>query len=175
MFTPSRKEILLKKSMKPILISALTFIVFLTLGCREQSSSKIGTDELQAIFPKGELGPAENFTGRAWNFGLVSNDTTYTTLVGNVYFEPGARSNWHTHPAGQILVITDGVGYHQIEGQARQTIKKGDVVKCPPNVMHWHGASHESGLQQLYIIPNTEKGIVQWMHPVSEEEYNYTK
>jgi quercetin dioxygenase-like cupin family protein len=78
---------------------------------------------LQAIFPKGEKGPAENFTGNA-GIGLVANDSTYNTLIGNVYFEPGARSNWHIHPSGQILIITDGVGYHQIKGQPRQTIKK---------------------------------------------------
>jgi quercetin dioxygenase-like cupin family protein len=93
------------------------------------------------------------------------------TLVGNVYFEPGARSHWHSHPAGQILLITDGAGFHQIEVQPKQTLKKGDVVTCQPNVLHWHGASTDMGMQQLNIIPNTEKGIVEWKHAVSEEEY----
>lgn len=128
--------------------------------------------QVEAIFPKGQLGSAELFTGNAWNYGLLSIDSTNNTLVGNVYFEPGARSNWHTHPAGQILIITDGVGYHQIEGQPIETIKKGDVVRCPPNVRHWHGASKDKGLQQIYIVPNTEKGIVNWMEKVSDEEYN---
>ena len=155
--------------MKTLFITAIAFSALLSTSCMEQNKKEV---ELQAIFPKGELGPAENFRGKAWATSLVANDTVYNTLVGNVYFEPGARSNWHMHPAGQILIITDGVGYHQIEGQPRQTIKKGDVVKCPPNVMHWHGASPQSGLQQMYIIPNTEKGIVQWMQPVSDEEYN---
>lgn len=156
--------------MKVPLIAALAFTALLLMGCKEPAKKAVD-DETQAVFPKGTLGPAENFTGKAWNFGLVANDSTYHTLVGNVYFEPGARSNWHTHPAGQILIITDGVGYHQIKGQRRQTIRKGDVVKCPPNVEHWHGASPDTGLQQLYIVPNTEKGIVQWRQPVSEEEY----
>ena len=160
--------------MKRSLFAAFVFAA-LNQGCKEQTTQQNTTSGVQAIFPKGNLGPAENFTGKAWNFGLVANDTMYNTLVGNVYFEPGARSNWHIHPAGQILIITDGVGYHQIKGQPRQTIKKGDVVKCPPNVMHWHGASPESGLQQIYIVPNTEKGIVQWMQPVTDEEYNSTK
>ena len=84
----------------------------------------------------------------------------------------GARSNWHKHPAGQILIIIDGIGYHQIEGQPRQTIRKGDVVRCPPNTRYWHGASEESGLQQMYIVPHTEKDIVEWMEPVTDEEYN---
>lgn len=128
--------------------------------------------EVTSIFPKGEKGSAEYFTGNAYNYGLVPMDSTYTTLVGNVYFEPGARSNWHDHPAGQILIITDGVGYHQIEGQPIEILKKGDVVKCPPNVKHWHGASPDTGLQQMYIVPNTEKGVVNWMEPVTDEVYN---
>jgi quercetin dioxygenase-like cupin family protein len=161
--------------MKVKLITALAFSALLITGCKQEGRKETAAMETQSIFPKGEAGPAENFTGRAWNTGLVANDTMYNTVVGNVYFEPGARSNWHIHPSGQILVITDGVGYHQIKGQPRQTIRRGDVVKCPANVMHWHGASADTGLQQLYILPNTEKGIVQWLHPVSDEEYNNDK
>jgi quercetin dioxygenase-like cupin family protein len=160
--------------MKQSLMIALVFAALMNLGCKGQSTQQKVAAEVQAIFPKGELGPAENFTGKAWNIGLVANDTNFNTVVGNVYFEPGARSNWHIHPAGQILIITDGVGYHQVKGQPRQTIKKGEVVKCPPNVEHWHGASPESGLQQLYIVPNTEKGIVEWKQPVTDEEYNFS-
>ncbi len=144
----------------------------LLLACKEQPGKQATNNQQEAIFPKGEKGPAENFTGNAWATALVANDSTYNTLVGNVYFEPGARSNWHVHPAGQILIITDGVGYHQIKGQPRQTIKKGDVVKCPPNVEHWHGASPDMGMQQLYIIANTENGIVTWLQKVTDKEYN---
>jgi len=154
------------------LITVVALAGLLNLGCKEQTSMNTNGDKVESIFPKGELGPAENFTGKAWNIGLVASDSIYYTVVGNVYFEPGARSNWHTHPAGQVLIITDGEGYHQIKGEARQTIKKGDVVKCPPNIEHWHGASPERGLQQLYIVPNTEKGIVKWLQPVTDEEYN---
>src|SRR5215210_291868 len=157
--------------MKALLITVIASLALLTISCTESKLNKDGA-EAGAIFPKGELGPAENFTGKAWNTALVVTDTTYNTMVGNVYFEPGARSNWHIHPAGQILIITDGVGYHQIKGQPKQTIKKGDVVKCPPNVEHWHGASPDTGLQQMYILPKTEKGIVQWLVPVTDEEYN---
>ncbi len=158
--------------MKRLLIGALLFSAMFTMGCKDQTSKKASDVEGDAIFPKGELGAAENFTGKAWHTTLVPNDTVYKTLVGNVYFEPGARSNWHTHPAGQILVITSGVGYYQEKGQPPQTLRKGDVIKCPPNVMHWHGASLDTGLQQMYIIPNTQKGIVQWMQPVTDSEYN---
>lgn len=157
--------------MKAFLISIVASLTLLATSCTENKSEN-SKNEVQTIFPKGEKGPAENFTGNVWNTPLVANDTTYNTVVGNVYFEPGARSNWHTHPAGQILIITDGVGYHQIKGQPRQTIRKGDVVKCPANVEHWHGASPDSGMQQLYILPKTEKGIVTWLQAVTDEEYN---
>ena len=160
--------------MKALLITSIASLALITTGCMENKSENDNT-QLEAIFPKGELGPAENFTGKAWNTGLVANDTTYNTVVGNVYFEPGARSNWHTHPSGQILIITDGVGYHQIKGNPRQTIRKGDVVKCPPNVLHWHGASPDTGMQQMYILPKTEKGIVTWLQKVTDEEYNSSK
>ena len=161
-------------SMKPLITIAIASLALLKTSCMENNSENKAT-ELQAIFPKGEKGSAENFTGNVWNTGLVANDTTYNTLIGNVYFEPGARSNWHTHPSGQILIITDGVGYHQIKGQPRQTLKKGDVVKCPPNVEHWHGASPDVGMLQLYILPKTENGIVTWLQKVTDEEYNNTK
>jgi quercetin dioxygenase-like cupin family protein len=159
-------------NMKNSLIAVFALVTLFSLSCEAQVKKQSASSETKAIFPKGELGPAQNFTGKAWNYGLVSNDTVYNTLVGNVYFEPGARSNWHTHPAGQILIITDGVGYHQIKGKPRQTIRKGDVIKCPPNVEHWHGASPDTALQQMYIIPNTQKGIVQWLQPVTDKEYS---
>lgn len=165
----------MNKNIGFIAVAAAT--LFACNKAKEQSTEPSSKDVAQTdfIFPKGEKGPSENFTGNAYNYGLVPMDSTFTTLVGNVYFEAGARSNWHTHPAGQILIITDGEGYHQIEGQPIEVMHKGDVVKCPPNVRHWHGASKTKGLQQMYIVPNTEKGIVKWMEPVTEEQYNNVK
>ncbi len=137
---------------------------------QKKETMKNEKDELDAIFPKGQKGPAEFFTGNAHNFGFEI-DSVFTTVAGKVYFEPGARSNWHSHASGQILIITDGVGYHQIEGQPIETIKKGDIVQCPPNVRHWHGASPEVGLQQIYVVPNIEKGVVDWQEAVTDEQY----
>ena len=151
------------------LVLTAAFLAVFQTGCMKQV---LKGKELQFVFPKGTLGPSENFTGNAWATPLVASDSIYNTVVGNVYFEPGARSNWHTHPAGQILIITDGVGYHQIKGQPRETIRKGDVIKCPPGVIHWHGASPKIGMQQMYILPKTEKGIVIWLKKVTDEEYN---
>ncbi|MFD0762294.1 hypothetical protein ACFQZW_09390 [Lutibacter aestuarii] len=110
-------------------IAILTGSLFLITACnsnteKNQENMKTDKNKLDAIFPKGEKGSADLFTGNAYNIGLVAPDSTFTTAVGNVYFEPRARSNWHTHPAGQILIITDGVGYHQIEGQPIEVIKK---------------------------------------------------
>ena len=152
--------------LKVILLACVAFT-----GCMDKTTRVENKKEVENIFPKGESGAAENFTGKAWHTGLVANDSIYHTVVGNVHFEPGARSNWHSHPAGQILIITGGVGYHQIRGQPRQIIRKGGVIKCPPNAEHWHGASADTGLQQLYIVPNTEKGVVTWLQPVTDEEY----
>ena len=161
------------------MIPLVALLLLIAQACNtkpeKQENRESDKGELNAIFPKGEKGSDEYFTGNAYPVGLVEADSILTTLVGNVFFEPGARSHWHSHPSGQILIITDGVGYHQIEGQESEVIRKGDVVKCPPNVRHWHGASPEVGLQQLYIIPNTENGIVKWMQKVTDEEYNSTK
>lgn len=167
--------------MKKTNLIVLSSLFILLLSCKEAkqemeptAKTVVGntTEDLDAIFPKGQKGSDQFFTGNAYNYGLVPMDSTYTMLVGNVYFEPGARSNWHTHAAGQVLIITDGEGYHQIEGQPKETLTKGSVVKCPPNAKHWHGASPDKGMQQLYIVPNTEKGVVDWMEAVTDEQYN---
>jgi quercetin dioxygenase-like cupin family protein len=161
----------MKKIISHALVLSLSSLLLIILsGCGGDKEQKTASPAGQ-IFPKGEPGPPANFTGKVYNLGLVANDSIYNTLIGNVYFEPGARSNWHTHPGGQILIITDGEGYQQVEGQPRQTMRKGDVVKCPPGVRHWHGATENSSLSQMYVIP-TEKGIVTWMEPVTDEQYH---
>jgi len=157
--------------MKILTITAIATLTLFWITGSAQTHKKADQNKPNFIFEKGRPGPAENFTGRAWNVGLVENDSVYNTVVGNVYFEPGARSNWHKHPSGQILIITDGAGYHQIKGQPKQALKKGDIVKCPPNVEHWHGASPDTGMLQMYIVPKTEKGIVTWLKKVTDEEY----
>lgn len=165
----------MKSNLKMALALIICVVAMACNNSKNQENMNTDKSELTEIFRKGEKGPSETFTGNAYPTGLVASDSIYNTLVGNVYFEPGARNNWHSHPAGQILIITDGVGYHQIEGQAVEIIKKGDVVKCPPNVKHWHGASADISLQQLYIVPNTEKGVVNWNEAVTDEVYKSAK
>lgn len=152
------------------LIITVVFVALLNLSCKE-TTDKNNSEVKSSVFAKGQLAPAEFFTGNAWVTGLVENDSVFTTAAGSVLFEAGARSNWHSHPGGQILMVTDGIGYHQIKGEPIQVIRKGDVVKCPPNIVHWHGASKNSSMTHIYIVPNTENGIVKWMEPVTDEEY----
>jgi quercetin dioxygenase-like cupin family protein len=129
------------------------------------------SENQKSIFPKGEKAPAEYFTGNVWIKSLVPSDQTFNTQIGNVVFEPGARNNWHTHPGGQILIGTVGVGYYQEKGKPIQVIRKGDVITIPPEVVHWHGASPDSEFTHLAINPNTQKGIVTWLQRVMDEEY----
>ena len=125
-----------------------------------------------AISPKGDRAPADYFTGTTWVKMLVTADDTFNTSVTNVIFEPGARNNWHTHPGGQILIATDGIGYYQEKGKPIQLLRKGDVVNIPPDIVHWHGATPDSEFTHIAINPNTQKGIVVWLQRVTDEEYN---
>ena len=123
------------------------------------------------IFPKGERVPAEYFTGIGWLNVLVPNDETGSYAIGNVLFEPGCRNNWHKHPAGQILLITDGKGYYQEKGKPARLLTKGDVVVIPSHTEHWHGASKDSSLTHIAVTNNTKDGAVNWLAPVTDEEY----
>jgi quercetin dioxygenase-like cupin family protein len=124
------------------------------------------------VFPKGERITNDNFKGTAYLQMLVNADSTNQTTVGNVTFEPGARTKWHLHPAGQILLVTDGVGYYQEKGQKKKILRKGDVIKCPPDVLHWHGASADTAFVQL-AITGREKGETVWTDEVTDEIYNH--
>lgn len=162
--------------MKLNFVYSFTFLLLLVIliSCdrdNNESQHSESHSSKETIFPKGELGPATNFTGNAYNFSLVANDSIYNTLVGNVYFEKSSRSNWHLHPSGQILIVLDGEGYHQLEGQPRQTMKKGQVIRVPANTRHWHGATEYNSLTQMYILPKTENGFVTWMEPVTDKQY----
>jgi alkylhydroperoxidase/carboxymuconolactone decarboxylase family protein YurZ/quercetin dioxygenase-like cupin family protein len=125
----------------------------------------------QAIFPQGQKITNNNFVGNAWLQQMIIPDSLNPTQVGSVTFEPAARTNWHLHPAGQILLIIDGTGYYQEKGNAKRIIRKGDVINCPANVPHWHGASKDDKLVQV-AITNTNKGAVVWLEKVTDEEYN---
>ena len=127
--------------------------------------------EERIIFPVGEKIENEYFTGPAWLSVLVAPGSAWNCPIFNVTFEPGVRNNWHSHPGGQILLVTAGTGYFQEEGKTARLLNKGDVVQIPPGVRHWHGAVADSWFSHLAISTNVQKGDVEWMEPVTDEEY----
>lgn len=161
--------------MKCILKFSILFLAILFVACNNKKTETANEQKSETAFPKGEKITNNNFTGTAYSYIMVKPDSTYQAQVGNVTFEPGARTNWHKHPGGQILLVTKGKGYYQENGKAAQFIKKGDVVRIPPDTEHWHGAAPDSGLTHITISPNINKGTVVWLQPVTEEEYSGIK
>jgi quercetin dioxygenase-like cupin family protein len=125
-----------------------------------------------AIFPRGEKASTDSFIGEAFINKLIPDvDNVYHCQIYDVVFEAGARNNWHKHPSGQILLVTDGKGYYQEKGKAARLLQKGDVVTIPPNAEHWHGAAPDSSFTHIGISPNTQNGGAIWLSPVTNEEY----
>lgn len=122
------------------------------------------------IFETGDKAP-KYFTGNAYVKMLVTNPD-YDCMVYNVTFEPGARNYWHKHSIGQILLVTEGEGYYQEKGKSARLLHAGDVVEIPANVVHWHGASAKSKFIHIGITPKSGENKVEWLEPVSDEEYN---
>lgn len=154
-------------------IAIMLLIGMIAYSCNQPNESAQTTQtELQKsnIFPQGRKITNANFTGTAYLQGLIEADSLNSISVGNVTFEPGARSKWHSHPAGQILLVTDGVGYYQEKGQPKKILRKGDAIKCPPNTAHWHGASADTAFVQV-AITGREKGETVWLKAVTDEEY----
>lgn len=116
-------------------------------------------------------GAAEYFTGRVRVDGLFQADAPARVGGGTVTFEPGARTAWHTHPLGQTLIVTAGVGYVQQEGQPRQEIRPGDTVWIAPNVRHWHGATATSGMTHIALAEALDGSTVTWAEQVSDDQY----
>ena len=109
--------------------------------------------------------------GNIWLSELSEPDSAFNFAIAVATFDSGARLDWHTHPSGQILLITEGTGYYQEKGQPKKVLRKGDAVKCPPNVPHWHGASKDSAFVQV-AITNNHLGATVWLEEVTDEEYN---
>lgn len=118
------------------------------------------------------VGPAEYFTGRVRVDPLFPADESTRVSGAYVSFEPGARSAWHTHPAGQRLVVVSGVGLVQEWGKPVQEIRPGDVVVCPAGVKHWHGAASTTAMTHLAVTGSVDGRSVDWMEKVSDAQYN---
>lgn len=156
-------------------IGVIFLIGVLAVSCNHQKETvqKRTQAETQVsnIFGQGSKITNDNFTGIVYLQPLIEADSLNSISVGNVTFEPGARSKWHMHPAGQILLVTEGIGYYQEKGQLKKILRKGDAIKCPPNVPHWHGASADTAFVQV-AITGREKGETVWLEAVTDEEYN---
>jgi 4-carboxymuconolactone decarboxylase len=136
-----------------------------------KSVAQTPNNMLHAIFPTGDRIEGGNFTGTVWVKPLLAADSSFNAAIANVIFEPKAHSKWHKHFGGQTLIGLDGVGYYREKGKPLQILRKGDIVRCPPDVEHWHGASPDHWFVQLAITPEHPKGRVTWLHEVREEEY----
>lgn len=123
------------------------------------------------LFPKGDKLPASYFTGDAFLKPLLAKDDNNDFMMGSVTFEPGARTIWHTHPKGQVLIVTEGHGWYQVKGKPALAISKGDVIDIPENTEHWHGASSKSKMVHIAITNYKGDVNVVWLKPVTDEEY----
>ena len=117
-----------------------------------------------------QRGPAEWFTGSV-RIDPLTLAPEPRFGVASVTFEPGARTAWHTHPLGQTLIVTSGIGWTQCEGEAVVEIRAGDVVWCPPGHRHWHGASPTTAMTHIAIQEVLDGSMVEWMEHVSDEDY----
>jgi quercetin dioxygenase-like cupin family protein len=135
-----------------------------------QSQAQTG----DAIFPKGELSTVKNHTGNIWLKELNVGDATFDPSIAVATYDAGAKLDWHIHPGGQVLLITEGTGFYQERGKPAQVVHKGDVIKCLPGVEHWHGASPKSSFAYIAVTP-TQKGKTVWLEPVTDKDYNSVK
>lgn len=152
--------------MKPLLFGAALCVMTSQAGAAEsQQIQRAGSQASTA-------GPGAYFTGRVRVEPVWPANAQINASGGLVTFEPGARSAWHTHPAGQRLLVTSGVGFTQEWGKARQEIRAGDTVWCPPGVKHWHGAAPGTAMTHLAVTGNVNGKNVEWLEKVSDEQYD---
>ena len=118
------------------------------------------------------LAPSEHFTGTVWQDPIIQAEAPARIVAARVTFEPGARTNWHTHPLGQTLYVISGIGRFQTKGEPVHEIRPGDVIWIPPNEKHWHGGSPTSGMTHIAMQESLEGNYSTWMEPVTDAEYS---
>jgi len=161
------------KYIKRIILTVSLLATAFTISAQPINHQK--TNNMTSFTDKGTQAPKEWFTGTVWVNMNVKPEDGYNTNIGTVTFEPKARTNWHSHKSGQILFVIEGIGYYQEKGKPIQLIQKGDVVKIPKNVKHWHGASHQSQMRHIAMITDYDKDKTEWFEPVSDADYNTFK
>lgn len=138
-------------------------------------AADVASGNAMSIVRNGEqasiTGAPTNFVGAARIDPLFPVRTPSRVSAGYVTFQPGARSMWHTHPLGQTLVVTAGSGWVQEAGGEKHSIKPGDVIWTPPGVKHWHGATSTTGMTHMAIQESLDGKNVEWMEPVTAQQY----
>ena len=115
--------------------------------------------------------PADWFTGAVWMNPIVEADAPARLRAASVHFTPGARTHWHTHPLGQTLYVTSGSGLAQSWGGDIVTLNAGDTLWIPPGEKHWHGAAPATAMTHIAMQEALEGVSVEWLEPVSDEQY----
>ena len=118
-----------------------------------------------------QKGPSDYFTGDVRIDPIVQAPEPSRVTGASVTFEPGARTAWHTHPLGQTLIVTSGVGWTQCEGEPIEEIRAGDVIWCPPGHKHWHGATPTTSMTHIAIQEMLDGKVVDWLEKVTDEQY----
>jgi quercetin dioxygenase-like cupin family protein len=149
------------------LIATATSLVFLAATSASAQNMQVSPNGSR---PSAK-GADQYFTGSVIVDPLFGANAHTHATGGNVTFDRGARSAWHTHPAGQILIVTSGTGWVQEEGGEKREIKPGDVIWTPPGVKHWHGATATNSMSHTAITNTVDGKNVDWMEKVSDEQY----
>lgn len=154
----------------------LTSIIPLSLAVSISSqASQTEPTQSQTIIQNGAQasmkGPEAYFTGTPRIDPLFPVSESTNVSGAYVTFAPGERSAWHTHPAGQTLIVTAGKGWTQVWNGPIEEINPGDVVICPPGVKHWHGATPTTAMTHLTITGDKDGKNVEWLEKVSDEQY----
>lgn len=118
-----------------------------------------------------QKGPADYFTGDVTVEMLSNPPEPSRVACASVTFQPGARTAWHSHPLGQTLIVTQGTGWTQCEGEDRVEIGAGDVIWCPPDHRHWHGATDKTAMTHIAVQESLNGSPVTWMEHVTDEQY----
>lgn len=142
------------------------------INLKPQGETTMKKAPIDTVFNQGEPNPyGKFFTGQTYLQRLSANDEIWNSSLANVTFEPGARTNWHKHSGGQILLVLAGEGRYQERGKEIQILHKGDVVRIPLNVEHWHGAAPDSWFTHISVETNLPNNQTTWLEPVTDEEY----
>lgn len=158
-----------KKKLAAVLSAGL--ICGFILG-KMTENKRMKDKNIDTIFAIGEENPyGKFFTGKTYLNMLSQGDAEFNAPIGNVTFEPGARTNWHKHSGGQILLVLAGEGRYQERGKEIRVLHKGDVVRISPDVEHWHGAAPQSWFTHISLETNVPNNKAQWLEPVSDGEY----